>query len=245
MPDHKRRAHVIADRDSRLLKSAKIIKLIGEQRFGAADNLLEVGCGSGVISSALAVAGQGQLDVCAVDVADNRIEKDGYDFQQIDGTTLPYPDKSFDLVVTNHVIEHVGDRTAQLHHLQEITRVLKPDGLIYLAVPNRWRVFEPHYRLPLLSWLPQWSSDAYVRLSRRGTHYDCRPLGPRDAIALFREANMQIQDATLDALRATLSIEHHSQPLARLINKLLPNWMLSISMPIIPTFVFLLRPRQP
>ena len=245
MPDHARRAHVIVDRDSRLLKSAKIIKLIGEQKFSAAHNLLEVGCGSGVISSAFAVAGQGQLNVCAVDVMDNRLEKDGYDFQLVDGTTLPYPDKSFDLVVTNHVIEHVGDRSTQLHHLQEITRVLKTDGLIYLAVPNRWRIFEPHYRLPLLSWLPQWSSDIYVRLSRRGSYYDCQPLGSRDAIALFQDANMQIQNATLDALRATLSIEHHSQPLARLANSLLPDWMLSIIMPIIPTFVFLLRPRQP
>ena len=37
-----------------------------------------------------------------------------------------------------------------MKHLREIRRVLRRDGLAYLAVPNRWALVEPHYRLALL-----------------------------------------------------------------------------------------------
>lgn len=244
MPNQQRQAHAISDRDSRLLKSAKIIKLVGEERFGTARDILEVGCGSGIISNALATAGDGRVEVRAVDVNDNRVEKEGYAFQRVDGTTLPYPDQTFDIVVSNHVIEHVGDCKAQLCHLQEIRRVLKVDGLIYLAVPNKWRIVEPHYRLPLLSWLPQRASDAYVRLFKRGSYYDCLPLSARRAMALFYDAHLQVDNVTLRALRTTLQVEHPVHPMTRLVNGLLPDWSLAPTLPIIPTFVFLLRPQR-
>lgn len=62
--------------------------------------------------------------------------------------------------------------------LSELARVLRPSGIGYLAVPSRWMLVEPHYRLPFLSWMPQRAADAYVRLTGRGEYYDCRPFGP-------------------------------------------------------------------
>jgi SAM-dependent methyltransferase len=244
MPDQERRAHAITDRESRFQKAAKIIRMLGERRFAEARDLLEVGCGSGIISNALSEAGQGRLIVAAVDVTDNRIEKEGYSFQQVPDTRLPYTDASFDIVVSNHVIEHVGERNAQLQHLSEIKRVLRPGGVIYLAVPNKWRLVEPHYRLPLLSWLPPALGDGYVRATGRGTHYDCRPLSARSAMKLFRDAGLTARNATVDALRATLSVEHPGHPLTRFVNSKAPNWLLALGMPIVPTFVFLLRIEQ-
>lgn len=245
MPDQERRAHAITDRESRLQKAAKITRMLGEQRFAEARDLLEVGCGSGIISNALSEAGQGRLIVSAVDVTDSRIEKEGYSFQQVPDTALPYADASFDIVISNHVIEHVGGRSAQLHHLSEIKRVLRPGGVIYLAVPNKWRLVEPHYRLPLLSWLPPALGDAYVRATGRGTHYDCRPLSAGAAKGLFRDAGLTARNATLDALRTTLSVEHPGHPLTRLVNGWTPNWLLALGMPVVPTLVFLLRIEQP
>lgn len=244
MPDQERQAHAITDRESRLQKAAKIIRMLGERRFAEARDLLEVGCGSGIISNALSEAGQGRLAVSAVDVTDNRIEKEGYSFQQVPDTGLPYTDASFDIVVSNHVIEHVGERDMQLHHLSEIKRVLRPGGVIYLAVPNKWRLVEPHYRLPLLSWLPPAIGDAYVRATGRGTHYDCRPLGAQAAMKLFRDAHLTAQNATVDALRTTLSVEHPGHALTRFVNGWVPNWLLALGMPVVPTFVFLLQIEQ-
>jgi 2-polyprenyl-3-methyl-5-hydroxy-6-metoxy-1,4-benzoquinol methylase len=63
---------------------------------------------------------------------------------------LPFPDEYFDVVVSNHVIEHVSD---QQLHLSEIARVLKPNGVVYLATPNRLWPWEVHYRVLVLHYL--------------------------------------------------------------------------------------------
>jgi SAM-dependent methyltransferase len=52
--------------------------------------------------------------------------------RQADITKLPFPDASFDLLLCNHVLEHVpDDRLA----MREMRRVLKADGLAFLQVP--------------------------------------------------------------------------------------------------------------
>ena len=197
--------------DSRIQKAQKIVALVGEERFHAARRVLEIGCGSGVIASTLATMGAPDLEVHAVDVVDSRIETGAYTFQLVDGTTLPYHDGQFDIVISNHVIEHVGQEAEQLEHLAEIRRVTAEGGSIYLAVPNRWRLIEPHYRLPLLSWLPHPACDLYVKWSGKGSHYDCEPLAHAEALALFASADQLRGCGTISALRATLVMDSENQ----------------------------------
>jgi SAM-dependent methyltransferase len=53
--------------------------------------------------------------------------------ERIDVTDLQFPDRSVDILVCNHVLEHVpDDREA----MDEIHRVLKPDGWALLLVPD-------------------------------------------------------------------------------------------------------------
>jgi SAM-dependent methyltransferase len=168
---------------------------------------------------------------------------EGYVFRKVEGTALPFDAGMFDIVITNHVIEHVGDVTDQLHHLEEIGRVLAPHGLAYLAVPNKWRLVEPHFRLPLLSWLPQPLCDLYVRVLGRGSYYDCRPLGHGEAMRLFARAGFANEDATVEAIRSTLEIEYPSSKLLGFASKHLPDALLRLCMPVIPTMIFRLRTR--
>jgi len=92
---------------------------------------LDIGCGNGDISETLAQAN----DHHAVDVKDQRRNKDtSFDFRLVTSERLPFDDEYFDIVVSHHVIEHVQD---QRLHLREIRRVIRPDGVAYLATPNR------------------------------------------------------------------------------------------------------------
>jgi SAM-dependent methyltransferase len=53
--------------------------------------------------------------------------------QSVDGETLPFTDGSFDFVSCNHVLEHIFETEK---FLKEIRRVLQPDGLAVVSVPN-------------------------------------------------------------------------------------------------------------
>ena len=72
-----------------------------------------------------------------------------------------------------------GDAVVQAQHLGEIRRVMKPSGAGYLAVPNRWMLTEPHYRLKFLSWWPHGWRTPYLKLMGKGDFYDCEPLEMR------------------------------------------------------------------
>ena len=73
---------------------------------------------------------------------------------------LPWPDKHFDIVWSNAVIEHVGDFERQKQMASEIMRVAKA---WFVSTPNRWYPFEFHIRLPFVTWLP---GNAYLWIGR-------------------------------------------------------------------------------
>lgn len=239
-PERERLAHAVLDEPSRILKAKKIVELLGQERFLRARRILEIGCGSGVIASTLSKLGNPALEVHAVDVKDNRLVTDGYSFLLVDGTSLPFETGMFDIVISNHVIEHVGEHDAQLHHLSEIYRVLDKPGCAYLAVPNKWRLIEPHYRLPLLSWLPLDVADAYLRATGKADHYDCIPLSARSAEHLFSNAGFQSENLTLDAVYATLKIEFSRSVLGNVLSRI-PRSVASLASPVISTLIYKLE----
>jgi SAM-dependent methyltransferase len=66
-----------------------------------------------------------------------------------------------DLVISNSVIAHVGDRAAQLDF---VARLLRLGRWVYLTTPNRRHWLEFHTKLPLLHWL---DDERYHALLRR------------------------------------------------------------------------------
>lgn len=199
--DSTRWHHASFDLQSRRRKARKIRHILrGRVRFPGA-RILDVGTGSGMVAAALAeFVGDGE--VVGIDVVDQRQINDGFTFVEGSGTRLPFRDHAFDLAISNHVLEHVGDRVAQMRHLHELRRVVKVDGWAYVAVPNRWTLIEPHFKLPLLSWLPPPLRSRYVRLTGRGDQYDCLPLSRTDIQDIFEAVGAESEDMTLDAVDA-------------------------------------------
>lgn len=97
------------------------------------------------------------------------------------GEYLPFPDNSFDAILSHEVIEHVqDDRLA----VSEMVRTLRPGGRIILFCPNRGYPFETHgiYRkgqykfgnIPLVNYLPRRLRD---RLAPHVRVYTTKDLG--------------------------------------------------------------------
>ncbi|MFA5155224.1 MAG: methyltransferase domain-containing protein [Patescibacteria group bacterium] len=82
-----------------------------------------------------------------------------------DGRRFPFPDRSFDIVWSNAVLEHVGSREDQIFFLQEIKRVGRQ---AFITTPNRMFPIEIHTRTPLLHFLPKRLFDAYLKLVGKG-----------------------------------------------------------------------------
>jgi ubiquinone/menaquinone biosynthesis C-methylase UbiE len=72
------------------------------------------------------------------------------------GGTMPFPDQSFGLCVSNYALEHVANPRA---HFQQISRVLKPGGAYCFRTPNRW-----HYVTMASSLLPH---SIHLRLANK------------------------------------------------------------------------------
>lgn len=226
------------DEASRRAKAAKIATLVERRRPLAGADLLEIGTGAGIISALLAERVGPSGRVVSVDVDDLRTVQEGYEFHLVDGVELPFPDESFDVVVSNHTIEHVGAEDEQLTHLREIARVLRPDGVGYLASPTRWALVEPHFKVPLLSWLPPPQRTRALRLARRGSVYDINPRTRSEMLALVEQAGLRATDVTVDAVRATADVEQGG--VARTAAAL-PDRALTMVRGAIPTMVFLLE----
>lgn len=235
-----RQPHAILDSESRRLKAQKIAWLLEPVRPLRGARVLDIGAGAGYIASNLGALVSDEGEVWAVDVIDQRRTNEGYSFKPVTGTALPFEDGSFDVVLSNHVIEHVGERADQLHHLREIRRVLAPEGVCYLAVPNRRGLVEPHFRLPFLSWIPRALRDPYVRAARRGTHYDCNLPTRGQATRLFSEARFTHEEATIQAMRVLRELETMSIATRLLCSS--PTAVLRALLPLNPTMIFLLRP---
>lgn len=232
-----RQPHAVLDLPSRNWKAEKIARLLDLAHRPQPMRMLEIGTGSGGISHWFATHPSLRCDVAAVDVVDNRRVRDGYAYRQVQGVELPFADASFDVVITNHVIEHVGDADAQHHHLAEIHRVMKPDGVGYLAVPNRWMLTEPHFRLKFLSWWPHAWRTPYLRLMRKGDHYDCEPLQMRQLERMLATAGFRYRNLCIEAWRETFGIERPQSFGTRLL-RATPDILLVPLKRIIPTLVY-------
>lgn len=81
-----------------------------------------------------------------------RCDEPGFTTMVGDGRALPFEDESFDIVVSNSVIEHLGEWQQQKKFAEEIRRVGRS---YWVQTPSRTFFMEPHFLAPLIHFLPK------------------------------------------------------------------------------------------
>lgn len=101
--------------------------------------VLELGCGTGILSQYL-LENNSKLRIEGIDISPKAIgvarktlrKYKNAHFQAGDALHLPFKSNTFDVVVGNSILHHIP----LVESLQEVRRVLKPNGKIWFCEPN-------------------------------------------------------------------------------------------------------------
>ena len=138
-------------RQKRFRKIAEIIDCILDKQGSC--RILDVGGTEQYWSIAKDYINEHNVHITLLNLDAPSVSSPKFSSQKGDATHLDrLPDKSFDLVHSNSVIEHVGGWVAMSSMAGHIRR-LAPK--YFVQTPNFWFPFEPHVRLPVFHWLPE------------------------------------------------------------------------------------------
>ncbi len=136
---HERRDHPVAIlRAESRLRNSWVAEEIGKRLGPGGKDILDMGCGAGLLANALALAGH---RVAGIDrspkslaVARGRDKTASVRYAKGDALKPPFPAASFDAVCAMDFLEHVEDPAAAV---REAARLLRPGGLFFAYTISR------------------------------------------------------------------------------------------------------------
>jgi SAM-dependent methyltransferase len=162
-----------------------------EAMVGAVPRVLDVGCstGAGTVALALSPGLAAQVvvgvDPDALSLRAAEVRARGYGLlpprvtfrRNGPGAPLPFESDTFDLVVSISVLEFLPSELDRAHLADEMKRVARPGGAIFLSTPTPFRLRDAHSR----RWFGDvrrregypWASPPWIV---RGLFSDCEPL---------------------------------------------------------------------
>jgi SAM-dependent methyltransferase len=103
-------------------------------QYDSSSVVLDVGCGKRCGTDILLFKRVAKL--IGIDVIEDvMLNKELHEGRVFDGVTFPFPDETFDLIVSTWVLEHLTD---PLSHFKEVKRCLKPEGRYCFRTPGSW-----------------------------------------------------------------------------------------------------------
>src|SRR4051812_1843098 len=131
-------------------------------------------------------AGRTDVEIVLVNLAAESSDYDNIRSTEGDATDLgELPDRSFDIVFSNSVIEHLKTYERQAAMAREVRR-LAPR--YWVQTPNFWFPVEPHFLTPAWHWLPVSVRVALLRRRRWGWRGPCTDAA--EARLLVREIRL-------------------------------------------------------
>jgi 2-polyprenyl-6-hydroxyphenyl methylase/3-demethylubiquinone-9 3-methyltransferase len=175
------KAEVLKHFDLLLLKNEKPLSGL---------RVLDIGCGGGILSEAMARLGATVTGIDVVDrnlrIANHHAEREGLaiDYRCIAAENLAQEEPVFDVVLNMEVVEHVIDLPL---FLKSAATLVRPGGMMIVATLNRTllsylvAIIGAEY---LFGWLP------------KGTHQWCKFVKPSELDALLRGEGFKVVSGT-------------------------------------------------
>jgi 2-polyprenyl-6-hydroxyphenyl methylase/3-demethylubiquinone-9 3-methyltransferase len=176
---------------SRALHDMNPVRLDYVQSFSTLRGLrvLDVGCGGGLLSEAMASAGarvvgidmaSDVLAVARLHLHESHLNVD-YRLSSAEALAASEPE-AFDVVTCMEMLEHVPDPAAVV---AACARLLKPGGRLFLSTINR---------TPLAFALAIVGAEYVMGLLPKGTHHYAKFLRPSELAAALRAAGLNLRD---------------------------------------------------
>jgi hypothetical protein len=155
--------HNLANR-FRQQRMRRFLELVGPAT-GRRVHILDVGGTPEYWRALPGLYGREDVEITIVNLDEHEREDRNLKVRYGDARNLSqFLDQSFDIVHSNSVIEHVGPWPDMKRMAAEVRR-LAPRYLV--QTPNYWFPVEPHFRLPMVQFLPQEARAAVVEVLKR------------------------------------------------------------------------------
>ena len=108
-------------------------------------SFLDVGCGIGLMDEFIrgSVRSASGVDMSSKSIETAKKNLPELDFKAYDGKSIPHPDNTFDVAFAVNVMHHVPPKQ-WLHFLQEMRRVVKVGGLVFVFEHNKFNPVTLH-----------------------------------------------------------------------------------------------------
>ena len=123
--------------------------------------------------------------------------------------------------------------------MDEIFKLLKPGGVCYFAATNRFKIIEPHYKLPFLSFFPKNISNRYIKIFTNHDKYYENLKSLRNLKKLVFQ--FEIEDYTLKIIENPSKFSANEMLKEKTLKHYLANKISRIAYFLIPTYIWVLR----